>query len=341
MKGNLIKPHRHVDSTYDDSLTQGRVVSKVDMRAVWVVAVGLISSPVTLADENLWIYAKGTDTLPKGELEFELNDIIREGKNSGDYRFHDIRPEIEYGVSNSITLSFEALIFSHDYAVADPELNPMYETQTDAGGRFNKTQFAGYEISMTHNLLSPYKDEVGLSYSLGYERREKYRLDGADIDQDSFVTALLLQKDFLDDTLIWVFNLKAEFERRKSPGVLEEEIAFDWATAVSYRVAANWYAGIELRHQSDYLNPQEDGEFNPELRRSSFDLTDFRIGSRHQYGMYFGPTLHYGDKEWWFTAGILWQVKGGGSQFAYISHGRNWDEHEERHIGLSFGLEFD
>ena len=49
------------------------------------------------AGENLWVYAKGTDTRPAGSYEFKIADTIRLDKNAGDhYTFHDIRPEIEY-----------------------------------------------------------------------------------------------------------------------------------------------------------------------------------------------------------------------------------------------------
>ena len=52
-------------------------------------------------------------------------------------------------------------------------------------------------MMMKYNVLSPYKDVIGLSFGLAYEHRDKYRLDGGDIDQDSFVGTIFLQKDFL------------------------------------------------------------------------------------------------------------------------------------------------
>jgi opacity protein-like surface antigen len=311
-------------------------------RGRWVLVVGCalaVSAANVSADEYLWVYARGADTLPDGAFEIKASDIWRHDKDSGDYSFHDLRSEIEYGATDRLTLSAEVLVFHHDYSVDDPELNPMFETQGGAGERFRDTQYAGFELGMKYNVLSNYKDPIGLAFALGYERREKYRLDGADIDQDSFTITTFLQKNFLDDTLYVVLTPKVEFERRKSPGVLEEEIAFDVAAGLAYRIVPNWFVGLEFRHQSDYLNPQVDGEFNPELERSSFDLGDFRLGSQHQRGNYLGPTLHYSHRNWWATAGVLWQVRGGGSPFSYSRDHRNYDEHEKVHVGLTVGWE--
>ena len=301
----------------------------------------LLTANPAQADENLWIYTRSADTMPEGAVELKVSDVFRTGKNSGDYAFHDIRFEAEYGLTSRLTLMAEALVFDHDYSVLDPDLQPMFDSQGGEGGRFRDTQFAGFELGAKYNVLSTYKDPVGLAFSFTFEHRSRYRLDGADIDQDSFVVQTYLQKNFLENTLIFALSPKIEFERRKSPGVLEEEIAFDFAAGVSYRFRPNWNVGLEFRHQSDYLNPQEDGEFNPELDRSSFDLTDFRVGSQHQRGNYFGPTLHYASREWWVTGGILWQIRGGGSPFSYSRDHRNWDEHERRHIGLTVGFEFE
>jgi len=322
------------------------------LKRLLATTVAVAAAQTASAGENLWVYAKGTDTRPEGSFEFKISDIIRDGKNSGSYRFHDIRPEIEYGITDRLSISVEGMIFDHDYRVNDC-IGPMFETQggtcdevngeevlTDRGEGFNDTQWGGYEIALKYNLYSPYKDFMGVSLGLGYERRDKYRLDGGDIDQDSFTATLFLQKDYLDDTLIFVLNTKAEFERRKGGGVLEEEIAMDISAGVSYRIAPQWFIGLEFRHQSDYLNPQEDGEFDPDLQRSSFDASDFRVGTQHQNGNYFGPTVHFAEKKWWATAGILWQVSGGGSKHAYVNSGRNWDEHEKMHIGLTYGYEF-
>jgi opacity protein-like surface antigen len=294
------------------------------------------------ADENLWLYARGVDTRPDDTWELKLKNVTRLDKASGHYTFNDFRPEVEYGITDKLTAGAALFLFSHDYSVDDPDLNPMFETQGGAGGDFNDTQFGGFELGLKYNLLSAYKDPVGVSVGLNYERREVYRLDGADIDQDSVVPVLYLQKNFLDNTFSVAFTGKMELERRRSPGVLEEEVAFDLALGVAYRFAPKWFVGFETRYQSDFLNPEFDGQSDPNYQRSSFDLTDIRLGSQYQYGTYMGPSIHYAEQNWWVTGSVLFQVRGGGgeSRNPTIRGGKVYDEHERVHLGLTVGFNF-
>lgn len=302
---------------------------------------GLIATEQAQAEENLWVYASGTDTRPEGSWELKLGTISRIGKADSHYEFHEIAAEVEYGVTNALTVGAELLIFGHNYSTSNPDLQPYFDTQGGAGGSFKGTSVGGYELKMKYNILSPYKDAFGFSLGLAYDHRFKYRLDGADISQDAIEIYGYFQKNFLDDTLVFAFTPKVEFENRTSPGVVEEEIAFDISLGVSYRVAPKWFVGLEFRHQSDYLNPQEDGEYDPDLKRSKFGLNGFQLGTQHQNGNYFGPTVHFAEQNWWVTAGALFQVWGGGhSENAFIRDGKNWDEHETAHLNLTVGYEF-
>jgi len=305
-----------------------------------------------LAEEVMWVYTRGTDTRPQGSVELQLSDVMMKGKSSGKYVRHEIRPGIEYGVTDRYTISARAIIFKHDYELKDENLEPMYGTQGGAGGKYNHTTLGGYQISNKYNILSPYKDPIGLSVGFNYEGREKYRLDGADINQKSYIGRLFLQKNWLDDKLILAVNGIVELERRKASGynddagryewVLEEEMAFEMMAGLSYRVAPKHFVGVEWRHQRDHLTPTVNGEKDPAGdQQSNWDPNDLSIGANHQYGNYFGPTYHYAQKDWWLTVGALWQVSGGGkSGRGYNDDGKNWDEHERVHIGLLTGLEF-
>lgn len=301
----------------------------------------MLNSQAVKAEESLWLYTKGTDTRPQGSFEAKISDIMMKGKSSGDYVRHEIRPEVEYGITNSLTVGAGLIVFNHNYSVDNPDLQPMHDTQGGGGGRFNQTSLAGFEFAAKYNILSPYKDSIGLSVGLGYENREKYRLDGSDINQKSYVGKVFVQKNWIDNRLSFALNLKTELERRKGEGgVLEEEIALEISSGISYRFMPKHFAGIEFRRQADYLNPSEIGVKDTEHQSSNWDLSDMRLGSNHQYGIYLGPTYHYAEQSWWITTGILWQVAGSGSKNALNNDGKNWDEHEKIHAGISYGYEF-
>lgn len=103
--------------------------------------IGLSMVSQVQAEEGQWMYAQGADTLSKGAMEYKLGVISRRGKDSGDYVFNDIRPEIEYGITDRLTLSAEVMVFDHDYSVDDPELTSIYETQGGDGGRLNAPKY--------------------------------------------------------------------------------------------------------------------------------------------------------------------------------------------------------
>ena len=290
------------------------------------------------ADESLWIYTKGAETLPKGETEVKSALISRRGKAQSDYVFNEVKLEVEHGFTDRLTGYAELVIYDHNYSTTNPDLQPLFDTQGGAGGRFKKTQIGGIDLGVKYNILSPYKDPIGLAVSVEWDHRFKYRIDGAKINQDEVDLTLHFQKNLFDDQLILAFSPKIEFEHRLSPGIIEKEIALDISAGASYRIAPKLYIGGEFRHQSDYLSPYDTvtQQFDPNLSPSKFP---FKFGSQYQNGNYLGPTVHYADKEWWATAGALWQISGGG-EFAINQGGLNVDEHEKVHIGLTFGLEF-
>ncbi len=320
---------------------------------------GLYNPQVSQAGENLWMYTQGTDTRPKGSTELKWGTIGRFGKYSGDYSFYDHRPEIEYGITDKLTVSGELMIFSHNYSIEDAANAPVSETQSSAedeggscisdpanqydGCRFNRTSFGGYELGAKYNILSPYKDIIGATVAFGYEGRERYRLDGANIEQKSFTGKILLQKNWMDDRLVLAMNHKIELEKRKSPGMFEEEIGVDSSVGISYRYKPKHFVGFEVRRQADYLSPwnhEAGGPDDPNLEGSDWGFIDLDFGTNHQYGIYMGPSYHYAEKNWWVTSSILFQTWGGsGSHLAFLKDGLNYDEHETVHVGLTVGYE--
>jgi len=293
---------------------------------------------INLPDENLWLYTKGTGVREQGSFELKLQNISRLGKNSGSYVFHDVRPELEYGLTDNWTVGVEGMIFHHDYD--NVEWGPMVDTQGGPNGSFEKTQFGGFEVSTKYQIWDAFDDPIGIALGLGYEHRRAYRLDGAGIDQDTIAPGLFLQESFLNDHLQVALSGKVEFERRKSPGVLEDEIAPDVALGVSYRLRDRLWLGLETRWQSDFLSPVEDGV--AEGKESSWEIDELALGDQFQWGLYVGPSLHYeSNHDWWVTVGALWQVAGWSADGAAASNqGKDWDEHERMHVGIILGYEW-
>lgn len=54
-------------------------------------ALGVALPSAAHADESLWIYTKGAETLPKGETEVKVGVVSRRGKADSDYAFNDVR----------------------------------------------------------------------------------------------------------------------------------------------------------------------------------------------------------------------------------------------------------
>ena len=63
---------------------------------------------VAHADENLFGYNTGAETLPKGSGEIYVFNTLRSDKRQGTYRAIDTEIEGEYGVTDRITLSAAA-----------------------------------------------------------------------------------------------------------------------------------------------------------------------------------------------------------------------------------------
>ncbi len=295
------------------------------------------------AEESLWLFAKGSDTRPKGSFEIKSSDLFRTGKAAADYDFHDFRLEAEYGITSRLTLGARASVYRHDYEVFDADLQPYLQTQGGLGSRFSSTQFGGYEIGLKYNIFSPYKDALGLSVGTSYENRRTNSLDGSSIDQDVLSLTTFFQQNYLDATVAVALSPKLQYKRKSTPAGAEEELALDIAAGIAYRITPGWFIGLEYRHQSDYRNPYSAGGFDPNLQTTNISLSDlsFSVGSQYQRGNYIGPTVHYASQGWWATLGALYQFEGQGiAPGVNNTAGRNWNEQERWHIGMILGWEF-
>jgi hypothetical protein len=264
------------------------------------------------ADENLWGYLYGTDTLPKGGTEIYNWLTLRTGKGKGTYRGWDEMLELEHGFTDRFQASFYLKGRSH--RIAGGALDDDPTRKLDRG-----LEFDGVNVAFKYNLLSVYKDLFGLSLYVEPEYSRIHKVTGERMNQFGLETKLILQKNFFDDQLALAYNLTVEPEwtKFKASGEREKELELEHTVGISYRFLANWFAGIEGRYHSEY----------PE-----FD--------KREHGAYFlGPNIHYGAEKWWFTFTFLPQISGW-PRTAERQHGLHFGEHERYEFRLKVAWVF-
>lgn len=252
-------------------------------------------TPAAQADENLLGYTGGAETLPQGATEAYLWFTNRSDKGRGHYSAQDYKAELEYGFTNRFTGS----VSLHGLGIDTRDLTIDGYLPKDERYGFKAS---GIQFGMKYNILSPVKDGLGLSLYVEPSYFWKDPHSGQAKDSYKLETQLLLQKNFLDDTLIWVGNLGFEgtYATRKPIADLpadiewntkpEMELELSAKTGVSYRVAPNWFVGGEVVYQTEY---------------------ETEVG-QERWSIFAGPSVHYGSKQWWATLTWLPQLRGGG-----------------------------
>jgi hypothetical protein len=252
--------------------------------------------PTARADENLLGYTTGAETLPQGATEGYFWYTQRNDKGSGHYAARDYKAELEYGFTHRFTGSLAL----HGLGIDTHGLSIDGYLPKDERYGFKAS---GIQLGMKYNILSPVKDGLGLSIYVEPSYFWKDPHSGQDKDSYKLETQLLLQKNFMDDTLVWVGNLGFEgtWAKRKAiaglppgfdwPTTPEMEIELSAKTGVSYRFAPNWFVGGEVVYQT---------EFETEV-------------GQERWSVFAGPSLHYGSKQWWATLTWMPQLAGGGA----------------------------
>lgn len=269
------------------------------------------------ADENLLGYSYGAEILPKGENEAYVWITDRRGKGQGEYDAQDYSLEVEHGFTDRLQASVYLDFVSHHIKGAAPVKNGVPEYPDVSRG----FAFQGIKASAKYNILSPYRDPIGLAvyFEPGFKRFHKVK--GERETQLFLETKLILQKNFMDDRLVWIGNVtyEQEFEHEEDDE-WEAEAELELTTGFSYRFAPNWSAGVEARYHSEYPNFPEQV-------------------SREHYAIFLGPTLHYGAKKWWATLTWLPQIHGEPQEPARSTR-LHLDEHERSELRFKLGYFF-
>jgi hypothetical protein len=258
----------------------------------------LSAANIAHADENLFGYIKGAETLPKGAAEVYQFVTHRSDKGIGKYSAYDLKTEAEYGFTNRLTgsLGVKAMSLNTSGILINAYL---------PGDKKFGLKLSGLEGAMKYNFLSPAKDDIGLSMTTEFNYDWIDMHSGQDKTKFEFELGLQLQKFFNEGQISWVSNaaLETTYAKRKAianlpddfewPTHAEMEIGLKLGTGVMVRFAPNWSVGAEVLLQNEY---------------------ETEVG-QERWSLFAGPTLHYGDKNWWATLTLLPQVKGGGERY--------------------------
>ena len=291
------------------SLSSRRV--RLSAGTVFLLAWAVGAAPVALrADENTLGFTYGAETLPKGASEVYQIVTSRTGKADGHYSALDLQTEIEHGFTDKLQGSLYLNAISHDISGV-PNTSDR-----------DQTAFNGVQVSVKYNLRSADRGGWGVAVYLepGYKRYSGR--SGKREDIYFLEPKLILQRNFLDDTLIWSTNLGAEVEREQdlgrgsSHGDWESELELEASSGVSYRFAPGWFAGVEGLYKSAYAHMQLD-----EMSENAF---------------FFGPNFHYANARWWATLAVLPQITG----WPENKDTRNLHNYEALMIRLKLGLHF-
>ncbi len=264
------------------------------------------SAPAVRADENVFGYTYGAETLPKGASEVYQWLTSRTGKADGSYAALDLQTEIEHGFTDKLQGSLYLNAIDHDISGV-----------TGKAGR-NQTRFNGLQGSLKYKLRSVDRGGWGVAVYLepGYKR---YSGNSGKREDIYFLEPkLLLQRNLLDDTLIWATNFSAEFEREHdiAADAWKSELELEASSGLSYRLGSGWFAGVEGVYTSAFEKMHLD------------DLGE--------YAFFAGPNLHYASRRWWATLAVLPQLTG----WPENKGSRNLDNYEALRVRLKLGYHF-
>lgn len=273
-------------------------------------------SSAAYADEQYFGYTYSAEVLGKGATEAEFWATDRRGKDSGHFDAQDYRIELEHGFTNRLSVSGYANFAGHHIRGLEPGFEDTDRTLA----------FRGLSSEFKYNVLSPYKDGIGLTLYAepAWSRIHAGGEKGTELELE---LKAIVQKNFLDDRLIWAANFTFEPEWEKEKEIEEitgdaetkwaKELKLEVSTGLTYRVARGWYAGVEGRYASVYPN------WTNGLHRET-------------YAVFAGPTIHYGGKNWWATLSYLPQLFGKPSPNGSLA----LDEYEKRELRLKIGYNF-
>ncbi|OYZ57808.1 MAG: hypothetical protein B7Y21_06260 [Hydrogenophilales bacterium 16-61-112] len=274
------------------------------LAAALPLAFAAMSAPIAHADENLFGYVKGSETLPEDASEAYVWLTHRFDKGQGEYSAYDSKLEYEYGVTSRFTAA--AALMGQSIDTSGLVINGYLPGAESYGFKLS-----GIELKGKYNFLSAAMDPVGLSQLVAVANAG---LEGTYAKRDPLDAATQASADSAMQALTG--DPGATFEWPTEP---EMELEVTFGAGVSYRFAPNWSIGAETQYQT---------EFETEV-------------GQERYSWFAGPTLHYGSEKWWATLTWFEQLKGGKEQYINQADGNlHLIEKTEHEVRLKLGYNF-
>jgi hypothetical protein len=186
----------------------------------------LLATAAVRGDERLFGYVEEAEVLPKGGLEFEQWLTHRRGRADGVFAAWDIREELEYGVTDQMTvagyLNFKSTHSEGVTGLADAD----------------SFEFEGISTELKYQVLNPNTKPLGvLLYGEATYNGDEFELE----------ERLVLQKN-LGEKWVTAFNVTLEEEWAFTPTDTEEELTLELTAGVAYKINSHWSVGLEGRN---------------------------------------------------------------------------------------------
>ena len=251
-----------------------------------------------LADENLFGFLKGAETLPKDSWEAYQFITSRTDKGVGSYRAIDTKTEFEYGYSDHFTMGIGIKMLS--VQTRGILIDAYIPKDNDTG-----LNLSGVEVAIKYNFLSPAKNDIGFSTYFSISQGWQDSHSGQKKDTTSTELEFLLQKYFFEGEMILVGNLGLEstYAERSSiaglpagfewPAYPEMELGYKIGSGITYRFIPKWFVGGETLYEAEYET----------------------VVGQERNSTFIGPTVHYSSEWWWTTLTYFKQINGGGPPY--------------------------